>query len=239
MADYRRILGLLLQGHSYRAVAGVVGCSQREVATAKRAMLERGLTAERLSGLSELELVAWFPDGRSRVSADYDLPDFARVVASMRRNPHFTLLLAWRSYAAAVSGQRKYAYSQYCHLFNEYALKHDLVATLHHEPGRVMFVDWVGDTIPVVDAITGAIAKAYLFAAALPFSGLTFARAYQSMRMDAWLDGHIKAFEYFGGVPQLVVVDYVPRNIMFRLVSGVRGQWGGALAVAGVRWWCW
>ena len=207
MADYRRILGLLLQGHSYRAVAGVVGCSQREVATAKRAILERGLTAERLSGLSDLDLVAWFPDGRSRVSADYDLPDFARVVASMRRNPHFTLLLAWRSYAGAVSGQRKYAYSQYCHLFNEYALKHDLVATLHHEPGRVMFVDWAGDTIPVVDAITGAVAKAYVFVAALPFSGLTFAWAYASMRMDAWLDGHIKAFAYCGGVPQLVVPD--------------------------------
>lgn len=209
MADYRRILGLLLQGHSYRAVAGVVGCSQREVATARRAIQERGLTAERLSSLSEAELAAWFPDGRSRVSADYDPPDFARVVASMRSNPHFTLLLAWRSYAGGSSGSglRKYAYSQYCHLFNEYALRHDLVATLHHEPGRTMFVDWAGDTIPVVDAISGVNVKAYLFVAVLPFSGFTFARAYPSMRMDAWLDGHVKAFEHFGGAPQLVVPD--------------------------------
>lgn len=209
MADYRRILRLLLQGHSYRSVAGMVGCSQREVATARRALVERGLTAERLAGLSEVELMAWFPDGRSRVSADYDAPDFAKVVASLRRNPHFTLLSAWRSYVSGGpgSGLRKYAYSQYCHLFNEYALKHDLVATLHHEPGRVMFVDWAGDTIPVVDAITGAVVKAYLFVAVLPFSGLTFVRAYASMRMDAWLDGHVMAFEYFGGVPQLVVPD--------------------------------
>lgn len=207
MADYRRILGLLLQGHSYRAVAGMVGCSQREVATARRAIQERGLTPERLVALSETELAAYFPDGRSRVSEGYDAPDFARVVVSMRRNPHFTLLLAWRSYVSGGSGLRKYAYSQYCHLFNEYALKHDLVATLHHEPGRTMFVDWAGDTLPVMDAITGASVKAYLFVAVLPFSGLTFARAYASMRMDAWLDGHVKAFEYFGGAPQLVVPD--------------------------------
>jgi hypothetical protein len=75
------------------------------------------------------------------------VPDFSRVAGSMRRNRHFTLLQAWRSYVGVGSGRRKYGYSQYCHLFNEYALRHDIVATLHHEPGRSMFVDWAGDTI--------------------------------------------------------------------------------------------
>jgi len=42
---------------------------------------------------------------------------------------------------------------------------------LRHEPGRVVFVDWAGDTIPVVDAMTSASVKAYLFVAVLPFSG--------------------------------------------------------------------
>jgi transposase len=208
MADYRRILTLLLQEHSYRAVARMVGCSHRDVASATRAVQDHGITLERLRTLTELELGAWFPDGRSGVSADYDPPDFARVARSMRRNPHYTLLLAWRAYAIAGSEKRKYVYSQYCHLFNEYAQAHDLVATLHHQPGRVMFVDWAGDTIPIQDAITGAITPAYLFVAVLPFSGLIFAWAFANMRMEAWLDGHIGAFEAFGGVPQLVVPDH-------------------------------
>ena len=207
MADYRRILTLLLQGHSYRAVARLVGCSHRDVATATRAIEERGITIEGLGSVTELELVEWFPDGRSAVSADYDTPDFGRVTMSMRRNPHYTLLLAWRSYATAASERRKYAYSQYCHLFNEYALKHDLVATLHHVPGRVMFVDWAGDTIPILDAVSGAITRANLFVAVLPFSGLVFAWAYPNMRMEAWLDGHIRSFDFWGGVPQLIVPD--------------------------------
>lgn len=207
MADYRRILELLLQGRSYREVALAVGCSHRDVATARRALSERGLTTERLAGLPEAELMAWFPDGRARVSEGYDLPDFAKVVASLRRNPHFTLLQAWRSYMSGGAGLRKYAYSQYCHLFNEYALRHDLVATLRHEPGRTMFVDWAGDTIPLVDAVSGAVVKAYLFVAVLPFSGMMFTRAYTSMRIEDWLDAHVKAFAYFGGVPQLIVPD--------------------------------
>jgi transposase len=208
MAEYKRILTLLLQGHSYRAVARMVGCSHRDVATATRAIQERGITLERLGGLTEVELGAWFPDGRSGVSADYDPPDFARVALKLRRNPHYTLLLAWRSYATTSSEKRKYAYSQYCHLFNEYAQAHDLVATLHHQPGRVMFVDWAGDTIPIQDAITGAITPAYVFVAVLPFSGLIFARVFANMRMEAWLDGHVGAFEAFGGATQLVVPDH-------------------------------
>ena len=32
MADYRRILGLLLEGRSYREVVEIVGCSHRDVA---------------------------------------------------------------------------------------------------------------------------------------------------------------------------------------------------------------
>jgi hypothetical protein len=110
MADYKRILTLLLQGHSYRAVARMAGCSHRNVAMATRAIHEHGVTLERLGSLTELELGAWFPDGRAGVSADYDPPDFARVARSMRRNPHYTLLLAWRSYAIAGSEKRKYVY---------------------------------------------------------------------------------------------------------------------------------
>lgn len=58
-------------------------------------------------------------------------------------------------YVGFRSQLRKYGYSQYCHLFGEYAARNDLVTTLHHEPGRAMFVDWAGDTIPVVDAVNG------------------------------------------------------------------------------------
>jgi uncharacterized protein YerC len=35
MVDYRRVLVLLLEGHSYREVVQMVGCSHREVARVK------------------------------------------------------------------------------------------------------------------------------------------------------------------------------------------------------------
>lgn len=141
-----------------------MGCSHRNVATARRVIEELEITAERLAGMSQAELIALFPDGRTRASREYDLPDYSRVVGLMRQNPHFTLLQAWRAYVDLGSGRRKDGYSQYCHLFNEYAVRHDIVATLLHGPGRAMFVDWAGDTVPIAVAVSDEIIKAYLWA---------------------------------------------------------------------------
>ena len=207
MADYRAIMTLVLQGRSYRDVVAAVGCSHRDVATARKMIAAKGITGTGLAQMSDSELTGLFPDGRAKVSDLYVGPDFAVVVRSMRSNPHFTVLQAWRVYLGSQADGRKYGYSQYCHLFGEYAVRNDLVATLHHEPGRAMFVDWAGDTLPVVDAVTGEVTKAYLFVAVLPFSGMVYCQGFTTMGMDTWIAGHVGAFTGFGGVTQLVVPD--------------------------------
>ena len=45
MADYRKILGLLLEGRSYREVVEIAGCSHRDVARVRHEAQERGLTS--------------------------------------------------------------------------------------------------------------------------------------------------------------------------------------------------
>lgn len=208
MTDYRAIMALVFKDRSYRQIVEAVGCSHREVSTARKVIADRGITAQRLATMPDAELAELFPDGRTRVSTGYDAPDFARVVKSMRSNPHFTVLLAWRGYVGSASDLRKYGYSQYCHLFGEFAARNDLVATLHHEPARAMFVDWAGDTINLVDSAGGQVVPAYLFVAVLPFSGYVFCRAFTDMRTDAWIAAHVGAFEHFGGVVQIVVPDH-------------------------------
>lgn len=206
MANYRVILELVLAGRSYDEIVVAVGCSRRDVSRVKQVVAQRG--AGSASAVSEAELAEWFPDGRRRVSDEYDQPDLPAVLASMRANRHFTLLLAWRRYAdASGGGKKKYGYSQFCALFTDYVRTHDLVATLRHEPGRAMLVDWAGDTVDVVDAVTGEVTRAVLFVAVLPFSGVIFCRAYTDMKSESWLDAHVRAFVFYAGVTQLVVPD--------------------------------
>lgn len=209
LANYRRILELVLAGRSYTEIVEIAGCSRRDVSRVKKVVDERGVTAA--SVVSEEDLALWFPDGRRMVSAAYEQPDLAAVLTAMKAQRHFTLLMAWRRYADTTTpgpaGAKKYGYAQFCALFADYVRTNDLVATLHHEPGRAMLVDWAGDTIDLVDAASGEVSRAVLFVAVLPYSGALFCRGYLDMRSPAWLDAHVRAFAFFGGVSQIVVPD--------------------------------
>jgi hypothetical protein len=55
--------------------------------------------------------------------------------------------------------------------------------------------------------ITGDAWPAPLFVAARGASSYTWAEATRDQQMEAWLSGHVHAFEYCKGVPALVVPD--------------------------------
>ena len=71
---------------------------------------------------------------------------------------------------------------------------------IQHKPGDAIQVDWAGDTIPVYDSVTGERSNAYLFVAVLPCSYYTYAEACDDMKTENWLNCHVHAFNYFGGV---------------------------------------
>jgi transposase len=76
-----------------------------------------------------------------------------------------------------------------------------------HAPGEKMFVDYAGATIPIHTRDDGEIQEAAIFVATLGFSSYTFAEATRSQELPCWIAWHIRAFEYFGGLPRLVVPD--------------------------------
>ena len=55
--------------------------------------------------------------------------------------------------------------------------------------------------------MTGAKSPVHLFVATLPHSGLIHISAWLNEKMDAWVGGHIAAFEYFGATPKLLISD--------------------------------
>jgi transposase len=55
---------------------------------------------------------------------------------------------------------------------------------------------------------------AYLFVAALPYSGYAYAEAFLSRVQDAWLTAHVNAYAYFGGVTRIVVPDNLKTGVI-------------------------
>ena len=77
-----------------------------------------------------------------------------------------------------------------------------------------MQVDWAGQRVPYVDVITGELRSAYIFVAVLPASVYPFVYAYDNRKLSNWIDAHIRAFEYFGGVPQVIIPDNIKTAVI-------------------------
>ena len=85
---------------------------------------------------------------------------------------------------------------------------------IHHKPGDAMQVDWAGDTLSIYDSVTGEITHAYLFIAVLPCSCYIYAEATSDMKLENWLNCHVHAYEYFGGVTRLLIPDNLKTGVV-------------------------
>src|SRR3984893_13601225 len=61
-----------------------------------------------------------------------------------------------------------------------------------------------------------------VFAWALPHSDSCFVKAYPAETAEAFCDGHVEAFDFFGGVPRSILYDNT-RLSAARVVKGGRG----------------
>ena len=78
----------------------------------------------------------------------------------------------------------------------------EMFVPLAHPPG-----DAQADFGEATVIIGGVEQKAYFFVLDLPHSDACFVRAYPAATAEAWMDGHVHAFGFFGGVPQSILYD--------------------------------
>lgn len=145
-----------------------------------------------------------FPSANTTPAFSRPLPDWARVHRELKRKG-VTLTLLWQEYKAATPDGLQY--SSFCEAYRTWATRLDLVMRQHHRAGETLFVDYAGQTMPVVDPQTGEVRDASIFIAVLGASNYTFAEATWSQSLPDWIGSHVRAFEALGGVPQILVPD--------------------------------
>lgn len=137
------------------------------------------------------------------------LPNWAGVYQELKApgRKGVTLELLWQEYAER-SPEQHYSYNHFCRLYKEWAAVLQPSMRQTHLAGEKLFVDYCGQTMPIVDPDTGEMTcRAQIFVAVLGASNYTFAEATRSQQLEDWIMSHKRAFEFFGGVPQLVVPD--------------------------------
>jgi transposase len=129
------------------------------------------------------------------------VPDWAEVHRELHRKG-VTLALLWSEYRERCPDG--FGYSWFAERYRAYAGRVDVVMRGEHRAGEKLFLDFAGDTIPIVDPNTGEIARAQLFVAVLGASNYTYAQAVPSQALPHWTSAHVAAFEFFGGVPAIL-----------------------------------
>ncbi|MDH6513694.1 IS21 family transposase [Polynucleobacter sphagniphilus] len=137
--------------------------------------------------------------------------DFILVNQEMKKKG-LTLQLLWGEYCEAAT-QKPYGYTSFCIHYAAFAKTLKPSMRQIHKAGEKCFVDYAGPTIPIIDVLTGEITRAQIFVAVLGASSYTFALATRAQKTEDWLLGQRKAFEYFGGVTQVIVPDN-PRSLV-------------------------
>jgi transposase len=221
MTDYREILRLASLGLNRTQIADSLGASRTTVIHALRRAAAQELDWQTAESLSKRELTSkLFPSGNDTLV--YQIPDYAYIHKEMAK-PGMTQQLLWMEYCDRCrdSGKIPYQLTQFKKRYREYLTVTKATMHINRKPGELMEVDWAGQTAGIIDTDTGEIIPAYIFVAALPYSGYAYAEAFLSQNQEAWIAAHVNTYAYFGGVARILVPDNLKTGIIKHTKSEV------------------
>jgi transposase len=201
-----------------------LGLSQRQIATScavGQATVSEYLKAADAAGLKWPDIADWDEDrlleaatparGKTSIRKQSPEPDYAAIRHELQTNRHVTLQLLWEEYREKTPDG--YQYSRFCDLYKGWLRTQEVVLRQEHRAGEKLFVDYAGDTIPVHHATTGEVTRAEIFVAVLGASSYTYAEATGTQQLVDWIAAHMRAFEFLGGVPEIVVPDNLKSGV--------------------------
>ena len=196
---------------SQRAIAKICRISHSTVKEYLDRAAVAGLNWPLPAEMSEDELYQkLYPEKEKTGAVEKALPDWKAVKRELARK-HVTLKLLWTEYRERHSNG--YGYSQYCELYRQWEKKLDLPMRQNHKAGEKVFVDYTGDRVAVIDMETGEIREAEIFVGVLGYSNYTYAEAQLSQSKPNWIGGHVRMFQFFQGVTEVIVPDNLKAGV--------------------------
>ena len=220
MIDYREIIRLKSLDHSNSHVAASVCSSRNTIADIYRRVQTLDIGWPIPDNLTNKDLqTLLYPERRSR--EERKLPDYEYVYKELAK-PGVTLSLLWAEYCANCEAEHVIPYqsTQFNDKYHAFAASKKATLRIHHKPGEKLEVDWAGTTLYVTNNMTGEQMKAYVFVASLPCSLYGYAEAFSDMKSNHWIEAHIHAYQYFGGVTRILI----PDNLKTGVIKNTRNE---------------
>ncbi len=212
MRKIREVLRLTWEaGLTARQIAGSLQLARSTVGECLRRFHESGLSWPLPAELGDADLERrLFPPPVRAPGRNRPVPDWAVVHQELKRKG-VTLALLWQEYKLAHPDG--FQYSRFCDQYRAWAGTLDVVMRQTHRFGETLFVDYAGQTAAVIDRTTGEIRPAQVFVAVLGASNYTYAEATWTQQLPDWIGAHVRAFAFFGGVPEVIVPDNLKSGV--------------------------
>jgi transposase len=207
MSKLKQLIGLQSSNLSIRALARALGLSVGAVSKYLRAVRTCGIEADEAKTLPEAELErrVFGPTLAGKVGT-FAAPDCAWIHGELKRHRHVTLQLLWEEYAGR-HGVAAYRRSAFCQIYRRWEKRLKRSMRQRHFAGEKLFVDYAGRTVPIYGVHGEEAFRAHLFVTAMGASGCAYAEATRSESLPDWLASHVRALEFYGAAPTILVPD--------------------------------
>ncbi len=192
------------ESNSNRVIGITVGVSPNTVKNVRDLLRHNHKTWDDLKSLDNdaLDKTLWGETKKAAVRKPQ--PDWSLIHEELKKRD-ITLELLWDEYRSAVPDGVSYA--QFTRNYRTWQKRCKLSLRFVYQPGEMLFVDFCGKTMPIINADTGEVNQAQIFVGTLGSSGYIFATAVPSQTIADWLQAHIRMLEHIGGVPRCIVPD--------------------------------
>jgi transposase len=196
---------------SHRQIGQSCGVSASTVGEYVTHAKAAGISWPLPEGLKEEALEALlYPKQAGGSSRQIPLPEWAKVHKELRRKG-VTLSLLWIEYRR--EHPEGYGYSQYCYHYQAWSKRLKLMMRQKHRGGEKLFIDYAGQTMPVVDATTGEVRQVQIFVATWGASNYMYVEAHEAQSLPYWIGAHARALAFFGSVPEVLVPDNLKSGV--------------------------
>ena len=213
MIEIKEILYQWYRGRSARMIAKSLGASRNTIkkliTEATRFCLSRESAQEQINEVAEkMESVRVPSEKRGRKSA---LTEHHEQIKIWHTLPDMTAtqmhrLLKERNILTSETSIRRY-------LKQHFPIEPDITIVLKTLPGHQAQVDF-GYVGMMFDPVSQKERRTHAFIMTLSYSRHRFVRFVFRQDVSTWIDCHIRAFEFFGGVPETVLLDNLKAGII-------------------------
>jgi transposase len=116
----------------------------------------------------------------------------------------------WQEWVESTGGG--YSYSTLCRRYKDWGKQHRVTLRHEYRGGEKLITDFAGEGLRyrLGDGTTKAV---QIFVAVLGASSRIYCEALDSQRIMPWIGAHTRAFEFFGGVTDAVIIDNLKSGV--------------------------